>query len=204
MLQRRQHPSSISSASPKVGRMAMSLLLNSEKVLQSSKDVKRREREKGDEGEDGEKEEEKKEGRAERDSARNVRSWITDQRADCVLTEHPSAGFLSPSPHGKMQWKPLITVGMERIRKRSLCRLWALLPIYPRRTSCETPYWRRSSRKPTRRPRHREMMAFFSCMAWPFVPSKRLPDWASLELSPSVESCGCGLGPSPVRLLETP
>ena len=27
-----------------------------------------------------------------------------------------------------------------------------------------------------------------------------LPDWASLELSPSVESCGCGLGPSPVRL----
>ena len=24
--------------------------------------------------------------------------------------------------------------------------------------------------------------------------------WASLELSPSVESCGCGLGPSPVRL----
>ena len=33
-----------------------------------------------------------------------------------------------------------------------------------------------------------------------FVPSKRLPDWASLELSPSVESCGCGLGPSPVRL----
>ena len=32
------------------------------------------------------------------------------------------------------------------------------------------------------------------------VPSKRLPDWASLELSPSVESCGCGLGPSPVRL----
>ena len=25
-------------------------------------------------------------------------------------------------------------------------------------------------------------------------------DWASLELSPSVESCGCGLGPSPVRL----
>ena len=47
VLQRRQHPSSISSASPKVGRMAMSLLLNSEKVLQSSKDVKRREREKG-------------------------------------------------------------------------------------------------------------------------------------------------------------
>ena len=34
----------------------------------------------------------------------------------------------------------------------------------------------------------------------PFVPSKRMPDWASLELSPSVESCGCGLGPSPVRL----
>ena len=34
----------------------------------------------------------------------------------------------------------------------------------------------------------------------PFVPSKRLPDWASLELSPSVESCGCGFGPSPVRL----
>ena len=27
-----------------------------------------------------------------------------------------------------------------------------------------------------------------------------LADWASLELSPSVESCGCGLGPSPVRL----
>ena len=27
----------------------------------------------------------------------------------------------------------------------------------------------------------------------------RLPDWASLELSPSVESCGCGLGPSPAR-----
>ena len=34
----------------------------------------------------------------------------------------------------------------------------------------------------------------------PFVPSKRLADWTSLELSPSVESCGCGLGPSPVRL----
>ena len=34
----------------------------------------------------------------------------------------------------------------------------------------------------------------------PFVPRKRLPDWASPELSPSVESCGCGLGPSPVRL----
>ena len=32
------------------------------------------------------------------------------------------------------------------------------------------------------------------------VPSKRLPDWASLELSPSVESSACGLGPSPVRL----
>ena len=31
------------------------------------------------------------------------------------------------------------------------------------------------------------------------MPSKHLPDWASLELSPSVESCGCGLGPSPVR-----
>ena len=30
--------------------------------------------------------------------------------------------------------------------------------------------------------------------------SQRLPDWVSLELSPSVESCGCGLGPSPVRL----
>ena len=28
------------------------------------------------------------------------------------------------------------------------------------------------------------------------------PDWASLELSPSVESCGCGLGPSPVRLWQ--
>ena len=27
-----------------------------------------------------------------------------------------------------------------------------------------------------------------------------VPDWASPELSPSVESCGCGLGPSPVRL----
>ena len=26
------------------------------------------------------------------------------------------------------------------------------------------------------------------------------PDWASPELSPSVESCGCCLGPSPVRL----
>ena len=130
VLQRRHHPPSISSASPKVGRMAMSLLLNSEKVLQSSKDMKRREREKGDEGEDGEKEEKKKEGRAETDSARNVRSWITDQRADCVLTQHPSAGFLSPSPHQKMQWKPLITVGLERIRKQSLCRLWALLPIY--------------------------------------------------------------------------
>ena len=37
----------------------------------------------------------------------------------------------------------------------------------------------------------------------PFVPSKRLPDWASLELSPSVESCRCGLGPSPVRLGPT-
>ena len=39
-----------------------------------------------------------------------------------------------------------------------------------------------------------------SAGALPFVPSKRLPDWAFLELSPSVESCGCGLGPSPVRL----
>ena len=28
--------------------------------------------------------------------------------------------------------------------------------------------------------------------------SKRLPHWASLELSPSVERCGCGLGSSPV------
>ena len=35
----------------------------------------------------------------------------------------------------------------------------------------------------------------------PITSSKRLPDWASLELSPSVESCGCGLGPSPVRLV---
>ena len=25
----------------------------------------------------------------------------------------------------------------------------------------------------------------------PFVPRKRLPDWASPQLSPSVESCGC-------------
>ena len=75
--------------------MAMSLLLNSEKVLQSSKDVKRREREKGDEGEDGEKEEEKKEGRAERDSARNVRSWITDQRADC---SHGASQCWFPEP----------------------------------------------------------------------------------------------------------
>ena len=32
------------------------------------------------------------------------------------------------------------------------------------------------------------------------VPRKRLPDCASLDLSPSVEPCGCGLGPSPVRL----
>ena len=31
------------------------------------------------------------------------------------------------------------------------------------------------------------------------MPSNHLI-WASLELSPSVESCGCGLGPSPVRL----
>ena len=28
----------------------------------------------------------------------------------------------------------------------------------------------------------------------PFVPRKRLPDWASPELSPSVESCGCVFG----------
>ena len=34
------------------------------------------------------------------------------------------------------------------------------------------------------------------------MPSTRLPDRAALELSPSVESCGCGLGPSPVRLGE--
>ena len=38
----------------------------------------------------------------------------------------------------------------------------------------------------------------------PFVPSKRLPDWAFLELSPSVESCGCGLGPSPVGRSRPP
>ena len=38
----------------------------------------------------------------------------------------------------------------------------------------------------------------------PFVPSKRLPDWASLELSPSVESCGCGLGPAQSGLWLVP
>ena len=34
-----------------------------------------------------------------------------------------------------------------------------------------------------------------STLAWkiPWM-DKRLPDWASLELFPSVESCGCGLG----------
>ena len=32
------------------------------------------------------------------------------------------------------------------------------------------------------------------------ISKKFGPDWASLELSPSVESRGCGLGPSPVRL----
>lgn len=93
--------------------MDMSLLLNSEKVLQSPKDVQRREREKedeGEDGEDGEKEEEKKEGRAERDSTGNARSWITESRL--VLTEYPSAGFLSPSPQRRMQWKSLITVGV--------------------------------------------------------------------------------------------
>ena len=44
------HPPSIALASPKVGRMDMPLLLNSEKVVWSSAGVKRREREKGDEG----------------------------------------------------------------------------------------------------------------------------------------------------------
>jgi len=44
-------------------------------------------------------------------------------------------------------------------------------PWAPRRTSCETPHWRRSSRKPTRSLRHREMRAIFSCMAWRAVPS---------------------------------
>ena len=34
----------------------------------------------------------------------------------------------------------------------------------------------------------------------PLSSLRRAGNWASLELSPSVESCGCGLGPSPVRL----
>lgn len=113
LVPKRMHrPPSISLASPKVGRMDMSLLLNSEKVLQSPKDVQRREREEdeGEDGEHGEKEEEKKEGRAESNSAGNARSWITESRL--VLTEYPSAGFLSPSPQQRMQWKPLITVGV--------------------------------------------------------------------------------------------
>ena len=61
MPKRMHRPPSISLASPKVGRMDMSLLLNSEKVLQSPKDVQRREREEdeGEDGEHGEKEEEK-------------------------------------------------------------------------------------------------------------------------------------------------
>ena len=49
----------------------------------------------------------------------------------------------------------------------------------------------------------KEMATHSSVLAWR-IPGTgepgRLPDWASLELSPSVESCGCGLGPSPVRL----
>ena len=34
----------------------------------------------------------------------------------------------------------------------------------------------------------------------PVIQWEIMPDWASLELSPSVEWCGCGFGPSPVRL----
>ena len=41
------------------------------------------------------------------------------------------------------------------------------LPVLPH----ETPHWRCNSRKPTRRPLHREMMAFFSCIAWRAIPS---------------------------------
>ena len=32
------------------------------------------------------------------------------------------------------------------------------------------PHGRRSSRKPLRRPRPRELRAFFSCMAWRAIP----------------------------------
>lgn len=60
----------------------------------------------------GEKEEERKEGRAERDSDGKCEVMDYGSEAGCVLTEHPRAGFLSPSSHRRMQWKPLITVGV--------------------------------------------------------------------------------------------
>ena len=41
---------------------------------------------------------------------------------------------------------------------------------------------------------------FFFAMTTATSMFNYMPDWASPELSPSVESCGCGLGPSPVRL----
>ena len=49
-------------------------------------------------------------------------------------------------------------------------------------------------------PNTHENLTYLQLLERCVVPRKRLPDWASLELSPSVESCGCGLGPSPVRL----
>ena len=54
----------------------------------------------------------------------------------------------------------------------------------PRRASGENPHGRRSSRKPLRRPRSRELRAFFSCMAWRAIPgplSKRKRRLDSLE-----------------------
>ena len=59
-------------------------------------------------------------------------------------------------------------------------------PPIPRsaRASGENPHGRRSSRKPRRRPRPRELRAFFSCMAWRAIPgplSKRKRSLDSLE-----------------------
>ena len=44
-------------------------------------------------------------------------------------------------------------------------------PLDPRRASGENPHGCRSSRKPLRCPRPREVRAFFSCLSWRAIPS---------------------------------